>query len=185
MTVVSRGTTVTPTPLPSAVVNATPTVQPTDAPTAQPTNGSTPIQTPTATPTIAPTTTPSPSASSGVRETIYGYNVTYPEFAAGYDVNPNPKYVAHVDELYSSPGTYHFTIPTGVTSIEVTLIGGGGGGGGGNDGSVSAYGGAGGAGGSGYYVTTQITVHPGQVCEIIVGAGGNGGAPHNFRVASG
>ena len=68
---------------------------------------------------------------------------------------------------YTANGT--FTVPTGVTAIEVVAVGGGGGGGGGND--VSA----GGGGGGGQVVQRQVNVTPGTTYNIAVGAGGHGG----------
>ena len=53
--------------------------------------------------------------------------------------------VATGQEIYTSPGTYSWTCPVGVTSVSVVAVGGGGGGVGSNGGVGSAYGsGAGG-----------------------------------------
>lgn len=59
-----------------------------------------------------------------------------------------------------------FTIPSGVTRLEVTVTGAGGGGGGGNNAA------GGGGGGSGLVVTTVVTVTPGESLTADVGAGG-------------
>lgn len=78
---------------------------------------------------------------------------------------------------YSTAGTgFTYSVPAGVTSLEVTLVGGGGGGqtGWGNVSGDSGGGGAGGAAGS--VTTTTISVTPGSVLPIVVGAGGGGGA---------
>lgn len=76
--------------------------------------------------------------------------------------------------IYTTPGTYSFTVPFGVRSLTCTVIGGGGGGGGlWNPGD--AWSGAGGGSG-GYYSNTAVTVSPGQVLTITVGAGGLGGS---------
>lgn len=75
------------------------------------------------------------------------------------------------DELlasYTTPGSYSFTVPAGVTSIQVRMSGGGGGGGG-------ATGGTGGTGGSGELIEETLTVTPGESLAIVVGAGGTGG----------
>lgn len=71
-------------------------------------------------------------------------------------------------QLFTSSGT--FTIPTGVSSIKVSLVGGGGGGGGGgND-----YGG--GSGGIGGASTTFITsLAGGLTLTVTVGSAGSGG----------
>lgn len=73
---------------------------------------------------------------------------------------------------FVSSGT--FTVPAGVTSITVQLWGAGGAGGGSTDAGngINARGGAGGGGGA--YVTGTITVVPGEILTITVGAGGNG-----------
>lgn len=62
-----------------------------------------------------------------------------------------------------------FTVPTGVTAIEVVAVGGGGGGGGGNE-NV-----AGGGGGGGQVIQRQVNVTPGAVFDVAIGAGGHGG----------
>ncbi|MFT0892957.1 phage tail protein [Pseudochelatococcus sp. G4_1912] len=63
----------------------------------------------------------------------------------------------------------NFTVPTGVTLIDVQMWGGGGGGGG-----VGTGGSAGGGGGGGY-TRKLMTVTPGQVIAGVVGAGGTAG----------
>lgn len=83
--------------------------------------------------------------------------------------------------------TSTFTVPAGVTHILVELWGAGGGGGGGASARIVAdqvgggnayYGGAGGYGaGSGGYVRKLIAVTPGDVYDVIIGAGGSGGGP--------
>ena len=61
-----------------------------------------------------------------------------------------------------------FSVPNGVTSIRVRLCGGGGGGGAG----MSNLGGGGGGGGG--FTEGIVTVSPGQVIPVIIGAGGTG-----------
>ena len=74
---------------------------------------------------------------------------------------------------YTTPGTSTYTVPSGVTSITVTVIGGGGGGGG----RVTTPGYLNGAGGgSGYEQQYIISVTPNQQFTVIVGASGSGGA---------
>lgn len=75
---------------------------------------------------------------------------------------------------YSVAGTYNYTVPAGVTSLVVTTVGGGGGGQAGN-GNYSGAGGAGAGGGAGSTVTQTISVTPGAVIPVVVGAGGAGG----------
>jgi len=65
---------------------------------------------------------------------------------------------------YNSDGT--FTVPDGVTEVDVLVVGGGGGGG------ASPHGGGGGAGGVVY--ESDYSVTGGQTISVSVGAGGNG-----------
>lgn len=68
-------------------------------------------------------------------------------------------------DVYSTPGSYTFTVPTGVTSIDVALWGGGGSG-------ASVNGSGGGGGGGGAYAKSTLSVTPGATHTIVVGAGG-------------
>jgi len=65
---------------------------------------------------------------------------------------------------YTTPGTYTWTAPTGVTSVSVVAVGGGGGGG-------STWS-SGGGGGGGLGWKNNIAVTPGQSYTVTVGAGG-------------
>ena len=76
-----------------------------------------------------------------------------------------------------SSGT--FTVPPGIKMISARLVGGGGGGGGaGNIGALSTstacYGGPG--GGAGMVSESRLSVSPGDVLTVVIGAGGVGGA---------
>ena len=90
---------------------------------------------------------------------------------------------------YSTPGTYTYTIPSGFTTIAITVSGGGGGGGsagtnsyyvtGTSKGGANEYaitsGGAGGAGGKGgKYIITISNATPGSTISVTVGNGGTG-----------
>ena len=68
------------------------------------------------------------------------------------------------EQLYSSPGDYTWTAPSGVTSISAVLVGGGGGGGSGANGV------AGGGGGLAY--KNNISVSGGDTITVKVGGGG-------------
>lgn len=72
--------------------------------------------------------------------------------------------------LYNVPGTYTWTAPTGVTSVDIYVRGGGGGGG-----AASLLLGGGGGGGGGAAMTS-IAVTPGTTYTLVVGAGGSGGS---------
>jgi hypothetical protein len=70
--------------------------------------------------------------------------------------------------LFSMPGDYTYTVPAGVTSIRVTVVGGGGGFGSRNHSHWNGYGGAG--GGS---AMKTLAVTAGQSFNLTVGPGGN------------
>ena len=67
------------------------------------------------------------------------------------------------EAAYTTPGTYTFIVPAGVTSVSAVAVGGGCGG-------ADIY--AGGGGGLGYRNNYSVT--PGASITIVVGAGGNG-----------
>jgi hypothetical protein len=72
---------------------------------------------------------------------------------------------------YTTPNSYTYTVPTGVTSLKIVATGGGGGGA------------NGGTGGHGAIVTTTITVSPGESLNLVVGGGGQfrgGGGSSNL-----
>lgn len=71
---------------------------------------------------------------------------------------------------YTTPGSYSWTVPAGVTSMQVIAIGGGGGGSG-----IESNSGIGSSGGSGAQVTATLSVTSGQVIALVVGGGGTGG----------
>jgi hypothetical protein len=70
--------------------------------------------------------------------------------------------------VFTTPGTYTFTVPLGTTSISAVVVGGGGGGG--NDTNPDEAGSGGGGGGLAYQ--TSIAVTPGESLTVVVGAGG-------------
>ncbi|MBN8536391.1 MAG: hypothetical protein J0M15_05025 [Deltaproteobacteria bacterium] len=76
-------------------------------------------------------------------------------------------------QIFNLPGNYTFMVPPGVAAILVEAWGGGGGGGGSSFGANAAGGGGGGGGGG--YGKAIISVTPGQVFPLVVGAGGHGG----------
>lgn len=86
---------------------------------------------------------------------------------------------SHGEVCYSTAGSYTFTPPSGVTSVELILVGGGGGGGGGSsNNNIANYGGAGGNAGK-YGVAGQNTAEfSGGAYGTVYsgwGAGGSGG----------
>ena len=70
-------------------------------------------------------------------------------------------------EIWSSQGTYSWTCPAGVTSVQAICIGAGGGGAAG-----PSSGGCG--GGAGYASGSAVPVTPGDSYTVVVGAGGQG-----------
>jgi hypothetical protein len=71
-------------------------------------------------------------------------------------------------QVFTSSGT--FTVPSGITRVDVLVVAGGGGG----SGSVSGGGGAG-----GLIWQENYTVSPGEDISVVVGAGGAGGATNS------
>ena len=92
-------------------------------------------------------------------------DVTSLEVAAGTSAQrPGP-----ILQYFTSTGPATFSVPSGVTSVEVLIVAGGGGGAGGTGGAGSGAGG--GAGGVVY--ATAVPVTPGGTVPVVVGAGGN------------
>jgi hypothetical protein len=71
-------------------------------------------------------------------------------------------------EIFSTAGTFTWTCPPNVNTVTVECWGGGGAGGA----ATNTAGRAGGGGGGGSYVTNTLSVTPGTVYNITVGAGG-------------
>jgi len=70
---------------------------------------------------------------------------------------------------FTTPGSYTWTVPAGITSVSIVATGGGGGGGG------ALVGDAGAPGGAGAIVSSTLTVTPGQTLNLVVGGGGGAG----------
>jgi hypothetical protein len=114
------------------------------------------------------------TASNGL--TVIAGSVSFPNGSiSGAALSPNIFSI----EFYTSSAT--ITIPSGVTRLRVTLVGGGGGGSG--DGSSNQVGGAGGGGATCIKYLTGLT--PGNTLSLTIGAGGTGGAPGNAGGAGG
>jgi hypothetical protein len=97
------------------------------------------------------------SASSRDIQTLGGNSV--------FQTTPVSQLAPTVEVLYDTPGTYQWTCPQGITSINAVCIGGGGGG-------VAATSNARGGGGGGLGWKNNIPVIPGQSYTVQVGAGG-------------
>lgn len=111
----------------------------------------------------------------GVEYFFCAYSWTYKNATRVYTTNVEPSKAKVIP--YQPKGILKFTtstmwtVPYGVSSIDVFLVGGGGGGGS----STGIY--FGGSGGGGGYVKTlkSYTVTPKSELSILIGAGGNGG----------
>jgi hypothetical protein len=96
-------------------------------------------------------------------------------------------YVGERGQVFTSSGT--FTIPTGVTALKITVVGGGGGGGGSGDAGWTSIGGT----GSGVAISYLTGLTPAATLAVTIGGGGtagaagrtNGGTGGNSTVASG
>ena len=77
---------------------------------------------------------------------------------------------------YTSTGSASFSVPTGLTAVEVLVIGGGGGGGG-----ATGFEGGGGGGAGGVLYSSSTPVTPGGSVPVTVGAGGPGAAAQSSQ----
>lgn len=85
-----------------------------------------------------------------------------------------PGDATQIDLVLDQPGTYTINVPTGnslFTNMSAVVVGGGGGGGGGDN---TDYG-AGGGGGGGLAYVNNVTLTGGEVIQVVVGEGGDGG----------
>jgi hypothetical protein len=94
-------------------------------------------------------------------------NNTFPSISINQTANKTATSSA-ITQDFSTAGSFSFVVPSSVTKVTATIIGGGGAGGNGHASGYSASGG----GGSGGYVVQNITVTPGQTVSIVVGTGG-------------
>lgn len=78
-------------------------------------------------------------------------------------------------QQFNTVGTTTFTAAEGVTDVEYLIVGGGGGGGSSTSFSTAGSGG----GGAGGVLSGTLNVTAGQSLDVVVGAGGNTGAPGN------
>lgn len=91
------------------------------------------------------------------------------EYADALDTGGSSSYIGG-SQIFTSSGT--FTVPSGVTSVRVSMCGGGGAGGYNSGGSSGTWRGGGGAGGS--VLEEPVAVTPGSTISITIGSGGNG-----------
>lgn len=86
-------------------------------------------------------------------------------------------------KTFTSSGT--FTVPTGVSSIDVFLVGGGGGGASGTTGTTSTYVGGGGGGAGKTLTVLDLACSAGDTFTVVIGAGGSGGSAGGSNGGSG
>ena len=96
----------------------------------------------------------------GAVRIMWGSGRAFPWYAAKLPVQGQ--------QAYTTPGTYSWTVPSGVTSVSVVCVGGGAGGQ--TGGGSFNYGGGGGGGALAY--TNNYSVTPGASISLNVGAGG-------------
>jgi hypothetical protein len=102
--------------------------------------------------------------------TVSGTTITFNDGTTQTTAASDADYIGAGFQLFTASGT--FTVPTGITTIKVSVRAGGGGGGAGNIICCVAYnGGNGGFGGSSQGF---LTVTPGATFTVTVGAGGAG-----------
>jgi len=81
---------------------------------------------------------------------------------------------------FKNVGTVNWTVPTGVTAVQVLTVGGGGGGGGGSRVNTDGYRGSGGGGEGGEAIyAASYSVTGGASAAVIVGNGGTSGTANN------
>jgi hypothetical protein len=118
------------------------------------------------------TGTSSPSLVAGTNVSITG---TFPN----QTINATSSSGGIRGQLFTASGT--FTVPSGVTSLKVTAVGGGGGGGAGTAGNPIT----GGGGGGGAVCVGYVTVTSGASVAVTVGQGGTGGTFGTITAPSG
>lgn len=90
----------------------------------------------------------------------------------GDSTQQNTAFIGGKGQIFTSSGT--FTVPTGVTAVKVTCIGGGGGGGG-YSALATAYIVSAGGGGAGAGIRFVTGLTPGGTVSVTIGGGGAGG----------
>ena len=112
-------------------------------------------------------TTPSVVSSTTYNFTVRATDPQNQDTDRVFSLTVSPNVVGQ--QQYTTAGTYSWTAPAGVYSVSVVAIGGGGG-----AGQVAGYNGLdiGGAGGGGLGWKNNISVTPGNLYTVVVGAGG-------------
>lgn len=122
-------------------------------------------------PVDSPVFTGTPTSPAAGASTDTGQIATMQDV---HDVVESPVYnnIKLLSQVYSSHGSYTFTVPSGVTNVKVTIIGAGGGGA-----RVTNLSHGGGAGGATAIIWKEVT--PGSSHTVVVGEGGSGRSSYN------
>lgn len=123
---------------------------------------------------IGTVNTPNTSIASGV----WNLNALY-DAVSSY--NWPGIFVPPGQQIYTTPGTYNFTVPAGITQISFVAIGAGGTGDDGNEGD----GGGGGGGGGALAYANNVNVTSGMTIVITVGERGTNGNGKGIRAQNG
>jgi hypothetical protein len=106
--------------------------------------------------------------------TYYTSNITsLPLINSTISISSFANLAKDINILYTTAGTYTYTVPVGINTLCVLCVGGGG------AGAYNTTSAAGGGGGGGLVWVNNISVTTGQSFTIIVGAGGNGASGAN------
>ncbi|WP_189579791.1 Ig-like domain-containing protein, partial [Mongoliitalea lutea] len=111
--------------------------------------------------------------SSGTSTTMTANSTSAPWSTVGVAIRPATAQSPTVSN-FTTPGTFTFVVPAGVTGLTVEAWGAGGGGGGISGGLIGTRDSRGGGGGA--YARSVLSVNPGEVYTVVVGAPGSGGA---------
>jgi hypothetical protein len=129
--------------------------------------------------------------SSGTDGTSGSSQINGKPGASGTSSQPGTSGTSDVNKttdvtLYTTPGNFVWTKPTGAILLDVICIGAGGGGGSGRRGasSTARFGGNGGFGG-GYSRATFDASYIGSTVSVTVGSGGSGGAAQTVNTSNG
>ena len=110
--------------------------------------------------------------------TTYTFTVLATNIAGNSSASSASASIKPVDPVgsqsYTTPGTYTWVAPSGVTTVSVVAVGGGGGGGASNSSNIPGSGGLGGGYGGGLGYKNNYSVTPGNSYTVVVGSGGSG-----------
>ena len=119
--------------------------------------------------------TPGTQTISWTKSVTESHGGTCPAAPASSTVACNTNHPCQtITTAFTNIGTTSWTVPAGVTSVWVLVVGGGGGGGEAGYNNPGVWHAAGGGGGGGVIENRQYSVSPGSYITVTVGAGGSG-----------